>query len=126
MSDQKTIRVKILDAHYESSCDMVLWKIKVLSDNRELTLVWPGVDLGEALGIKKAIPPDLMLDFCNKVIGKELNLVLQADITVDHLKKLNSDIKNMDMDQILKEHSVFDKYQYYEILQFLSGQKSEN
>ena len=75
----ETHRVKILTASFDEDKDMVTWHVLFLDTNEDRTLCWPAPDLGVALGIKNAIPSELMHDFCEKMYEKELNLAIEGE-----------------------------------------------
>lgn len=119
--EQKT-RVKILDTNYREDLNLVQWKIKMLEDDKNITLAWRGGDLGEALGITKEIPPDLMEKFCKDMIGKEINLVLSPEMDkfdAESFKKLS----DKEMQNISNEMER--KYPYYEV-EYIEKIEKEN
>tara|TARA_Y100000310_G_scaffold57488_2_gene52727 strand:+ start:53119 stop:53466 length:348 start_codon:yes stop_codon:yes gene_type:complete len=73
------MRVKVLNTSYNKKNNLVKWHIKEVESDKETTLAWDGNDLGTALGIKKVIPPTAMKEFCNQMVGKEINLVMKAE-----------------------------------------------
>jgi len=73
-------KIKILNTEYDSENNLVGWEVEFLDDHKRLTLLWNGDDLGNALGIKQKISPELMKDFCDKMKGKEVNLEMIADM----------------------------------------------
>ena len=71
-------RVKILDASYVKEMRLVIWKIAIIDEDMVIRLAWRAGDLNQALDISIEIPDDLMAKFCNDIIGKELNLVMEG------------------------------------------------
>lgn len=123
---ESRFKIKILDTHYEESKDLVIWKAKVFEVNGkevdpfDRTLVWPGEDLGTALGIDKVIPPQLLIEFCDNMVGKELTLISEPDMTDEKLDDMMSKMKDSsNWDTLMKQHGFFDKYPYHEIIELL-------
>jgi hypothetical protein len=95
--NQEIKRIKILNTEYDSQNNIVAWEIEFLEDKKKLTLLWSGNDLGNALGIKQKIPPELMKDFCDKMKGKEINLAIVPDMekSPDFRKMSSSEIEEL-------------------------------
>jgi len=72
-------KVKILNTDYNKESNLVKWHIKDIKEDKEITLAWGGSDLAKALGIKKDIPPDVMKNFCEEMIGKTINLIMEKE-----------------------------------------------
>jgi len=104
-------RVKILQTEYVKRNDLVVWTIQILSDMKVIRMAWLGNDLAIALGIKGKIEPYLMTKFCQDMVGKEINLVIDAVI-----KEPPTFSKDMDMKAIKDLHDELDKYPYYEVV----------
>ena len=61
------------------------------------------------------LPPHLISQFCHDIEGKTINIQAIADVQNLDPKKL----KDMSEEDLLKEHQVFDKYPYAEVLDSL-------
>ena len=104
-------KVKIIESTYYEEKDVVEWLIEFVDNKNRIKLVWPSSDLGTALGIEKYIPPEAMKKFCKDIEGKEINLVMEADI-----KDMPS-IKDMNEDEIDALSKKLDKYPFFESIE---------
>jgi hypothetical protein len=104
-------RVKIVKSSYHEDKDVVEWLVEFVSDKKRITMVWPSSDLGVTLGITKSISKEAMKKFCKEIEGKEINLVIKADIEdVPSFKDATSD----QIDKLSKE---LDKYPFFESIE---------
>jgi len=117
----KIKRIKVLDTTIDEKRNISKWRIKDLKDDKELTMVMPIDDIGPAVGVTAEIPIEVMRDFLKQLVGKEMNLQIQADIEEWEEGKL----KDASMDKLQQQHKVFDKYPYHEILDELSEEENE-
>lgn len=111
MPNQQTRRVKILNTSFNEKNNLVKWLVKDAETGKEVTLSYVGDDLIKALNLKIShIPPDAMKDFCQKMIGKELSLVMIPE-------KSLTDIESCKEESGIQEISdTLDKYPYHEII----------
>jgi hypothetical protein len=114
MPEPNTQRVRILEARYSRKTSLVLWTVKFLDgkhQDKEVRLAYRSSDLGEALGIRGKITPKQMEDFCQMMIGKEINLVMIADM------KEVPNMRNMSDEELQKTMgNIYHKYPCYEII----------
>jgi len=109
---EKKSRIKIVDTNYNEDFNLVQWKVNMLEDDKEIVLAWRGNDLGDALGITKEIPPDLMKKFCKDMIGKEINLVISSDTDQFDVEKF-AQLKPEEMQNVIND--LEKKYPFYEV-----------
>ena len=69
-------RVKIDTAEYNEAGDTVSWTV-TLVNGKKADLVWRREDFGPTFKINALIPVPLVKEFCNSMIGKEINLIIE-------------------------------------------------
>ena len=104
-------KVKIIESTYYEEKDVVEWLIEFVDNKNRIKLVWPSTDLGIALGIEQNISPEQMKKFCKDIKGKEINLVMEADI-----KDMPS-VKDMNDAEIDALSKKLDKYPFFESIE---------
>jgi len=119
----KTKRVKILDTSIDEKRKISKWRIRDLDGDKELTMVMPIDDIGPAVGVHGDIPMDVLEDFLGKLIGKEINLQMKADIS----EWEEGDFKEVseNLEKLQQQHDVLDKYPYHEILDEMNEEENE-
>jgi hypothetical protein len=104
-------KIKIHETSFDEKNSLVIWQIEFLDDHSMIKLVWKSQDLGPAIGITAEISPTLMKDFCEKMKGKEINLVIESDI-VEH-----PDVKNLTTEDIVKlDQKLMEDFEVYKPL----------
>lgn len=73
-------KVRIMNAEYKEDRDLFVWTLNFIETGDEQAFCWPSVDLLGALGIStdKQIPAEYLHKFCNDMLGKEINFVVQG------------------------------------------------
>jgi len=118
-------RVKILETDYNEELNLVQWKVQDLETNNIIDMAWRGKDLGIALGITQEIPPELMKKFCNDIIGKIINLVMNSEAdkyNYNKLKDLDEDTRNKTIEEWEKNYPFFE----LEYLEKMKMEKEKN
>lgn len=69
-------KVKVEQAVYNAEGDTVSW-IVTLASGQKADLVWRRADFGPTFKINALIPVPLVEEFCQNMIGKEINLVVE-------------------------------------------------
>ena len=69
-------KATIINAQYIEKIDSVVWEVQD-KEGTIYPLTWKRNKFGEAFSIKGAedIAPNLLAEFCNKMLGKEINLI---------------------------------------------------
>lgn len=107
MSDSR--RVRIENTEYNEKYKIVFWEMLDLSSNERIRQAWRSSDLAEALGITQEISAKDMLKFCDDMIGKEINLVMQAkagelpamdSLSESDMAKLDKDLNNYPLSEV--------------------------
>lgn len=73
-------RVKVEAASYDKASDTVAWTV-TLTSGKKADMVWRREDFGPAFKINALIPIPLVEEFCQNMIGKEVNLVVEPKPT---------------------------------------------
>ena len=70
-------KVNIISAQYIAENDSVFWEVET-KEGDIYPLRWPRNEFGKSMGIKGAedIAPALLVEFCQKMMGKDINLVI--------------------------------------------------
>lgn len=76
---QKQYKVKCIDAKYDASNDMMIWRLYFLDKNAERTFAYPANDIKNALAIKSDVNHENWNIFCNLIKNKEFNFVMEED-----------------------------------------------
>jgi len=74
MSNQPQ-KVKIEKADYDENSDTIVWTVR-LANGKIADLVWIRSEFGPTFKIDALIPIPLVKEFCGKMIGKYLNLII--------------------------------------------------
>jgi hypothetical protein len=78
MSQKTPQRVKVEEASYDEKSDTISWVVKILDGpNAQKTadLIWLRADFGPTFKINTLIPIPLVKEFCQNMIGKEINVL---------------------------------------------------
>ena len=114
-------RVKIENTEYNDKYNIVFWEMLDIGTGEKICQAWRGTDLGETLGIKGDIPPDLMRKFCDDMKGKELNLVMEG-INIE--LPTSGDVANEQFEAVSKR---FDEFPLDEVCRILTeGDQEES
>jgi hypothetical protein len=70
-------RVKVDKASYDEVSDTIAWEV-TLAGGKTADLVWRRDDFGPTFRINALIPIPLVKEFCTNMVGKEINLVIEA------------------------------------------------
>lgn len=103
-----TRRIRILESQYLEKNDLIMWKVLFLDNNDEQTYVWPSIDLLNALNIKGKVTTDIIHDFCQRMVLKEVNFVVDAKLDLPKYK-MTDEQQNFINQQIEKEFDNFKK-----------------
>lgn len=76
MSQTLPQRVKVETAEYHEPSDTVAWTV-TLKSGKKADLVWRREDFGPTFKINAVVPVPLVKEFCQNMIGKEINLVIE-------------------------------------------------
>jgi len=87
-------RVKVEDASYDKASDTVSWTV-TLESSKKADLVWRREDFGPAFKINAFIPTTLVEEFCQNMIGKDINLVVEEK-PQEAETELNVEFRNLD------------------------------
>ncbi len=120
MEDKR--KIKILDILYDEKLKLVQWKILDFKTQSQQILAWRGRDLGEALGIKQIIPPDLMQKFCKDMIGKELTIIFKSNM-IQYMSDSFKDITEEELQNM--SNKLEREYPFYEI-EYLEKQERKD
>ncbi len=76
MSDQlrPPRQVLVKKAWYDVETDSVFWDVKFSDNGKEATLAWIREEFGYAFNIPYEIPPPHVVEFCQKMEGKTINV----------------------------------------------------
>lgn len=82
-----------MSTNYDAELKLITWKMIDINTKEEFSIAWRSTDLQQALNInpKLTIPDNLMTKFCIDIIGKTINLEMEAKI---HLEKDDNNIEN--------------------------------
>lgn len=69
-------KVKVESAEYNEAGDTVSWTV-TLASGQKADLVWRREDFGPTFKINALIPVSLVKEFCQNMLGKEINLVVE-------------------------------------------------
>jgi hypothetical protein len=69
-------RIRIMDSQYKEQSDLVLWTVYFLDNGTEQTYVWPSSDLLSLLKIQGKTTPEMLHNFCQAMVGKEINFII--------------------------------------------------
>jgi hypothetical protein len=105
----KKQRVKILDTKYTKKSNLVEWLVE-LENKDQLVLALPGDDIGPSIGIKGHMTTEQIKELCEKIKGKEVNLIIEGD------QKEIPKLKDMTNDQIQKLSDEMDKFPFHEVI----------
>lgn len=81
-------RVKVEKAEYDAKSDTIAWEV-TLKTGQKADLVWRRADFGPSLRIDAVIPVPIVEEFCQNIVGKEVNLVIEERLTVAGSKDQN-------------------------------------
>jgi hypothetical protein len=67
------VKAKIKKAYLDKELDTVVWQVE-LADGKKADIVWPRDEFGSTFNIAGEIPEPMIIEFCNMMIGKEVNV----------------------------------------------------
>lgn len=76
MDYDKTQKVRVMTAMYNEKTDTICWMVELPSGD-QYPMEWPRKAFGAAFGIKGEVAAPLAEEFNQKMIGKEINLVIK-------------------------------------------------
>ncbi len=82
----KPQKVKILEASFDPSTDMVVWVLE-LPNGDNYPMAWARTESEKVLNVKGNIPPAMLQEFNLRMIGKELNLIIKPPVKEAPKKK---------------------------------------
>ena len=101
-------KVKILDATYNKDLNLIKLLVRDLKNNKEITLVLRGTELG----IPNNVPIEIIDNFRKDIIGKEKNITIEMEGEI-----LNSQqLKDMTAEEFQKKDEIFNRYPVNEII----------
>lgn len=79
---KNTYKVKCMEAKYDSSNDMLIWKLFFLDKKAERTFAFPANDFKMSRNISGDISSDQWDKFCLDISNKEFNFVMEEEDAV--------------------------------------------
>lgn len=101
-------RVKIVKSEYIEASDLIKWDVFFYEDSTTQTYVWPSIDLVNSFKIKGKLTKENFYEFCSKIEGKDINLVIDKNVRVPEEKISQKDFSKINK-QISDHFDVFKK-----------------
>jgi len=115
-------KILILESEYSEENNLVVWKVRFLDDNSELTLAWHKNDLCEALlGKEVHASHEDMKKFCSNMDGKEISIVMSPS---QHVIPTTG-ISGLSIEDMHAISSSLDSYPFYEVQSYLMGENKK-
>ena len=113
MAERK--KIQILNAKYDEELNLLVWEVKFLDGGNNIRkLAFRLLDIGEALGLVGEITPELARKYlCEAMIGKEINLEMQA-----MNPEYPSSIQNASDEQIFRLTRFYHQFPFFEAQEF--------
>jgi hypothetical protein len=73
MNDPQPVTVK--EAYYDKATDTVCWVV-AMENGKEAEVFWLREEFGPTFNISPEIPEALIVEFCSRMVGKNIKLIV--------------------------------------------------